>query len=202
MSLSPIPYSPDKFDKPADQLVNDQVLWQSIRKGNQLAFTSLYKKYVNALYNYGMHIQVDHDGVIDTIQELFVNIWSRRDSMSEVDKVKYYVFKSFRNLYFQRISKENKLVHQLDFTEYSEFRVESYEQELILSQSNELQIKSLQNAINDLTKRQKEAVILRFYNELSFQEIGSLMSISVDGVHNLLSKAIAILRKNMKNTFF
>ena len=202
MSLSHFPYHPNESDKPTDQLVKDQVLWQSIRKGNQLAFSSLYKKYVNPLYNYGMHIQADHDGVMDTIQELFVNIWSRRDSMSEVDKVKYYVFKSFRNLYFQRISKENKLVNHLDFIEYSEFKVESFEQELIQIQSNELRIKSLQNAINDLTKRQKEAVILRFYNELSFQEVGSLMSISVDSVHNHLSKAIVILRKNMKSTFF
>jgi RNA polymerase sigma factor (sigma-70 family) len=80
--------------------------------------------------------------------------------------------------------------------------VESFEQELILSQSNDQRIKSLQNAVNELSKRQKEAVILRFYNELSFQEVGSLMSISVDSVHNHLSKAIVILRKNMKNTFF
>jgi RNA polymerase sigma factor (sigma-70 family) len=202
MSLSYFPYHPNESDKPTDELVKDQVLWQSIRKGNQLAFSSLYKKYVNPLYNYGMHIQADHDGVMDTIQELFVNIWSRREFLAEVSKVKYYVFKSFRNLYFQRINIEKKLIHQLDFAEYSQFKVESFEQELILSQSTDQQLKSLQYAVNELTKRQKEAVILRFYNELSFQEVGSLMSISVDSVHNLLSKAIVILRKNMKNTFF
>ncbi len=202
MSLSHFPYHPNESNKPTDELVKDQVLWQSIRKGNQLAFSSLYKKYVNPLYNYGMHIQADHDGVMDTIQELFVNIWSRREFLAEVSKVKYYVFKSFRNLYFQRINIEKKLVHQLDFAEYSQFKVESFEQELILNQSTDQQLKSLQYAVNELTKRQKEAVILRFYNELSFQEVGSLMSISVDSVHNLLSKAIAILRKNMKNTFF
>ena len=189
-------------ENPADQLVNDQLLWQSIRGGNQLAFSSLYRKYVNALYNYGMHILADHDCVVDTIQEVFINIWTRREFMADVSKVQYYVFKSFRNLYFQRINKENKLVHQVDFLEYSDFKVDSFEQELITIQGNDQRIKSLQNAVNDLTKRQKEAVILRFYNELSFQEVGSLMGISVDSVHNLLSKAITVLRKNIKYTFF
>lgn len=189
-------------ESPADQLVNDQVLWQSIRRGNQLAFSSLYRKYVNALYNYGMHILADHDCVEDTIQEVFINIWTRREFMADVSKVQYYVFKSFRNLYFQRINKENKLVHQVNFLEYSDFKVDSFEQELITIQGNDQRIKSVQNAVNELTKRQKEAVILRFYNELSFQEVGSLMGISVDSVHNLLSKAITVLRKNIKHTFF
>jgi RNA polymerase sigma factor (sigma-70 family) len=201
MSSSQFPYGPKSSQLPADQLVNDQVLWQSIRKGNHLAFSSLYKKYVNPLYNYGMHIHADHDEVVDTIQELFVNIWSRRESMAEVSKVKYYVFKSFKNLYIRRISREKQLIHSVNFSEYNELKVDSFEQELIVSQSYDQRIKSLQNAINELTKRQKEAVILRFYNELSFQEVGSLMGISVDSVHNLLSKAIGVLRKSKKLLF-
>ncbi len=199
MGLNRFPLNPKDLDTSTNQLVNDQVLWQSIKKGNQLAFSSLYRKYVNSLYNYGMHIQANHEDVKDTIQELFINIWSRRESMAEVIKVKYYIFKSFRNLYFQRINKEKNFTQKFEFPEFAELKVDSYEQELVDIQSKQVQSTRLQFAIGELTKRQKEAVILRFYNELSFQEVGSLMGISIDSVHNLLSKSIATLRESMKN---
>ncbi len=190
-------YNPSDSEKPADQLVNDQILWQSIRKGNQLAFSSLYKKYVNVLYNYGMHIQADHDEVVDTIQELFVNIWSRRESMAEVSKVKYYVFKSFKNLYVNRLQQERKLKGGLNDPLLSVSAEDSFEEELILSQTKQQQSKKLNAAVEHLTKRQKEAVLLKYYNEMTFTQVATIMGISLEAVQNLLSKAIQLLRARM-----
>jgi RNA polymerase sigma factor (sigma-70 family) len=197
MSFNYFSYNPSQSENPADQLVNDQILWQSIRKGNQLAFSSLYKKYVNALYNYGMHIQADHDEVVDTIQELFVNIWSRRESMAEVSKVKYYIFKSFKNLYVNRLQQVRKLKGGLNDPLLSASVEDSFEEELILSQTKQQQSKKLNAAVEQLTKRQKEAVLLKYYNELTFTQVATVMGISVEAVQNLLSKAIQLLKARM-----
>jgi len=45
-------------------------------------------------------------------------------------------------------------------------------------------------ALRVLTKRQHEAVYLKFYCDLSYKEVAAMMSISVDSIYNLISKAI------------
>lgn len=197
MSSSSFLYSLGNSENPADQLVNEQILWQSLRKGNQLAFSSLYRKFVNPLYNYGMHIHTDHDGVIDTIQELFVNIWSRRDSLAEVRQVKYYLFKSFRNLYLQRLQQDRKLKNGIDDPSLIGAFEDSFESELILSEAKQDQSKKLNDAVDHLTKRQKEAVLLKYYNEMTSTQVATIMGISVEAVQNLLSKAVQLLRARM-----
>ncbi len=174
--------------------VDDNVLWQSVRKGNELAFSSLYKKYVNKFFNYGMHLCYDREIVSDTIQELFTNLWARHEQLTEVNAVNYYLFKSFRNLLVQRINQQKKSFEHID--EFYDFQLQDLtcEESLIVEQSNEEQRKKLRVAMSTLTKRQREVIVLKFYNELSYPEVASVMDISVESAHNLLSKAIHILR--------
>lgn len=56
-------------------------------------------------------------------------------------------------------------------------------------------------ALEKLTERQKESIVLKFYENLSNEEIGKRMSISVEGVYNLVSKALANFRRNMSKAY-
>ncbi len=49
-----------------------------------------------------------------------------------------------------------------------------------------------------LTKRQREAIFLKFYNDLSYSDIASIMDLQVDSVYNVISKAIESLRHKLK----
>jgi RNA polymerase sigma factor (sigma-70 family) len=49
-----------------------------------------------------------------------------------------------------------------------------------------------------LTKRQQEAIYLKFYSNLSYKEVAAIMSISVDSIYNLISKAIDSLQHEIK----
>src|SRR5690606_5747097 len=76
---------------------DDNALWQSVRKGNDLAFSNLYQRFSNLLFNYGMHFCHNRELVKDCIQELFTSIWTKRETLTDIDSVKYYLFKSYRN---------------------------------------------------------------------------------------------------------
>jgi RNA polymerase sigma factor (sigma-70 family) len=52
-------------------------------------------------------------------------------------------------------------------------------------------------ALRTLTKRQQEAIYLKFYSNLSYKEVASIMSISVDSIYNLISKAIDSLQHEL-----
>ena len=176
---------------------DDKVLWNSIRQGNNLAFTTLYKKYVSQLFNYGVHISLDRELVLDCWQELFAGIWIRKEGLVELNHVNYYLFKSFRNLVIQKVNKKRKTIFGIDFSKtFKEFDP-SWEENLITEQAKEQKLKQLKSAINCLTARQREAVLLKYFNELSYQQTSSIMGISLESVHNLISKAIHCLRKQM-----
>jgi RNA polymerase sigma factor (sigma-70 family) len=174
--------------------LEDRVLWESVKKSNELAFSSLFKKFINPLYNYGMHYFSDSDLVKDCIQELFTSIWLNKESLSDVTQVKFYLFKSFRNLFFAKISSNKNLIHPEVWEEESGEMDEARESEWIQEEESVENSKLLQIAIQGLTRRQREVVILRFYNNLESKQIADVMGVSVEAVHNLVSKTIRLLR--------
>jgi len=180
-----------------EQSIEDRVLWQSFKNGNELAFSSLYKKYVTKFYNYGMHLSFDKEIVLDTIQELFTNLWVKHSQLADVQAVNYYLFKAFRNLLFQKANQKKNSFISID--ENSDFKESDLtrEESLIVEQTTHEQHVRLERAIKSLSKRQREVVLLKFYNELSYQDVASVMEISVESAHNLLSKAIQGLRGNL-----
>ena len=79
------------------------------RRDNELAFSIIYKKYTQRLYNYGMHCCHDHDLVMDCLQELFVSIWDKRKHLPTVHSVGSYLFKSFPAPVNEKIILEEKI---------------------------------------------------------------------------------------------
>ena len=72
----------------------------------------------------------------------------------------------------------------------------SNEDLIIENEYTKEQSAKLQKALASLSRRQREVVYLRFYQNLSYSEIADLMSMQVESVYNLISKAIGAL-KNM-----
>lgn len=175
-----------------DSQADDKTLWRSLAKGNTLAFSSLYNRYANPLFNYGMNICYDREIVKDCIQELFTWLWTKRNSLTDVDSVKYYLFKSFRNSLVKSINKSRKFTDEPEDTFLeSDLSVEEKIIEADVSVLNESIVKS---ALGKVSKRQREILILRFFNGMDYTQISSMMGISVASAHNLLSKSLKLMR--------
>jgi RNA polymerase sigma factor (sigma-70 family) len=182
-----------------DQSLDDSTLWLSFKKGNDLAFSILYNKYVQRLYSYGMHSCRDKDLVLDCLQELFTLLWDRREKLSEVTCVNYYLFKSFRRLLMNRLTVGKKFLISLsDRDSYGFDFSPSQEDALIAEEWETERNKKVRNSLRSLTKRQREAIFLKFFNQLSYHEVAAIMDLHVDSVYNLISKSIDLLRKKLK----
>ncbi len=184
--------------KTSNSQLDDKALWQSVRKGNDLAFSNLYQRFSNLLFNYGMHFCYNRELVKDCIQELFTTIWNRREALSEIDSVKYYLFKSFRNLLVQHISNDRKRF--VDFNDSYEFEESDFsiESSIIIEEYLNENKQKIATALFKISKRQREIVILKYFNDLSYAEISSLMDLTPASAHNLLSKALQCLRVVIK----
>ncbi|MEB2782095.1 sigma-70 family RNA polymerase sigma factor [Algoriphagus sp. C2-6-M1] len=177
---------------------DDKALWQSVRKGNDLAFSNLYQRFSNLLFNYGMHFCHNRELVKDCIQELFTTIWNRRETLSDIDSVKYYLFKSFRNLLIQHINRERKLYVDMQDDQEPLASEASIEDHLVSQDYGQENNGKIATALTKISKRQREIVVLKYFNDLSYAEIANLMSITPASAHNLLSKALQCLRVVMK----
>src|SRR5690606_17048464 len=73
----------------------------------------------------------------------------------------------------------------------------SYEATLIAEQTQSDRKKRLLLCVQQLTKRQQEALYLLFYGQMSYEEIGEVMSISYQAAVNLIYKSVKFLREKM-----
>ena len=182
-----------------EQSLDDSTLWLSFKKGNDLAFSILYNKYVQRLYSYGMHSCRDKDLVLDCLQELFTLLWDRREKLSEVTCVNYYLFKSFRRLLMKRLTVGRKFLISLSDRDSYGFDFSPSQEDALIEEEWETERnKKVRNSLHSLTKRQREAIYLKFFNQLSYHEVAAIMDLHVDSVYNLISKSIDLLRKKLK----
>jgi RNA polymerase sigma factor (sigma-70 family) len=183
----------------AEQASQEEILWAKFKAGNSLAFSTLYRSYVQLLYNYGRHITPDQELVKDCLQELFSELWDKREKLADVQSVRHYLFKSFRRKLIGHLSRGRKQLSEHTLYTQSDFQITlPYETECIDQQAESEQRSKLQQAIGQLSKRQQEVIFLKFYNQLSYSDIASVMQMQVESVYNLISKALDLLRKTFK----
>jgi RNA polymerase sigma factor (sigma-70 family) len=177
----------------------DLQLWQQLKLGSELALGKLIKKYFNFLQNYGFKFVKDEAFVQDCVQEVFIEIWTRRDKVVLPNSVRAYLLSSVR----RRVLREKERQHIKDNSESYNIDLEPdsicFSHEWLLTEQeslNELS-KQVSDLLNKLPKRQREVLYLRFYQNLERAEIAQIMDINEQSVSNHLQAAF----KNFKGSW-
>jgi len=176
--------------------MSDKKIWNNLRNGDQKALEEIYRTYFSELYSYGKKLSKDENTVEDCIQELFVELWNRRDKLSETDAIKPYLFVSLKRKIFHTIKKIRKSTD----TELEEkyFAAElSIDEILIAQETTEEQKSCLKSAFEELSDRQKEILYLKYYSEMDYEEISRIMDMNYQSARNLVSRAIKKLANHM-----
>ena len=177
----------------------EQTLWKDMISGNKKSFEDLYKQYFQALINYGFRITKNENLIEDAVQELFISIWNNRTNLSEVNEVKFYLFRSLKNRILRQLEKDI-FDKSEDVDVYLDYLISiSEEQKKIDSEQFDANLDTLQRAIAHLPLRQQEVINLKYYHDFTLDEIAKLMNVNKQSVSNLLFRSYAILRKLFKN---
>ncbi|KAA5548840.1 RNA polymerase sigma factor [Adhaeribacter rhizoryzae] len=194
-----LPLAQPNFSASPAFSANDENCWELFKSGNRNAFAELYQNHIQALFSYGTKICADNQVVEDCIQELFIYLWHNKENLSATNNIKYYLFKSLRRRIHQELEAGNRKNKLSTSFAYEQLTAEaSPEYSLIVASIEENQRERMQQALLALTKRQQEAIYLRFYDNLSFQEIADIMGLQIKSTYNLISKAIEELREHVQ----
>jgi RNA polymerase sigma factor (sigma-70 family) len=178
--------------------------WDLFRQGDPDALGTIFRTHYPVLFQYGLRFTDDQDVVKDCIQSLFLRIWERRIAVGPTTSAKNYLMASLRRL----LHKESESNVKNDFSFFLHHEVEqSPESKLIHEQNNEVGITLLRSAFEKIPSRQKEAIYLRFYDKRDFEEIASIMGITVRATYKLVYKGLESLQeqgevKKLKSDFF
>jgi RNA polymerase sigma factor (sigma-70 family) len=168
-------------------------MWEMFLAGDEIAFSSLMRTFARPMYSYGIRLINDEDFVNECVQNVFVELWSRRASLKITKSVKLYLFKALRNRMFRDYSKWRPHVC---IDEQYDFEVGIDIEKLLISQEVAAEtVHKLKELLNRLSKRQKEIIYLRFYEGLSQEKIAEIMGLNAQSVYNLLHESILRLRK-------
>ncbi len=171
--------------------------WESFCCGDRDALGKIFHSHIDDLYHYGMHFCRDSEMVKDAIQDLFQNLWLEHEHLShDVRNIRYYLLSSLRRRLLRSLQKDRRNHFNAPSGSFDFELIPPQEDVIIGNETHQQQLAQLHSAISGLTLRQREAIYLRFYQSLSYAEIAQLMSMKVDSVYNLISKAIGLL-KNM-----
>ena len=178
---------------------NDQQLWSNFKAGNHDAYTTIIQRYFNPMFIYAIRLSKDQDFVKDCIQDVFYNLWKRRENVSQAESVKSYLFTAIRF----RIYREQKKWNNFDeLNDNYSFDAEiSIEVKLIEDQDTVELKKKLETLLNNMPPRQKEILYLRFYENMDHSRIAQIMGLNQQVVYNLLHKSILRLRKDWSVLF-
>jgi len=81
--------------------------WRNFREGDFSSLGVLFERHYLELFYYGIKIVAIPELVKDTIQDLFADVWERRNHMASVDNIKAYLIISLRRELIRRISSQN-----------------------------------------------------------------------------------------------
>ena len=172
----------------------DAHIWNDFLHGSKAAYSFMYEKYARVLYNYGYKIAQNRQLTEDCLQDLFLTILETRERLGHTDSIKFYLMRSLRR---EIVRKLNGNHHMLDGAEHEvDFQVEfQYEPTWLDSQISRERSEAVLRELNQLPARQKEALFLKFFDGLSYDEIAGIMGIETTSAYKVIYKAIASLQK-------
>lgn len=173
----------------------DTDLWLDFISGDRDAFDHIFYLHIDQLINYGKKITSNDALIDDCIQEMFLDLWLKRERLGETNSIKYYLFKTLRRRILLAVKKEskNECFDNEEMLNYSFDFKANLESKLSLEETSDLN-----QVFQVLSPIQKEVIYLKFYNGLSFDEISESLNVTKKVLYNSLSKAMLTFRKHLK----
>ena len=152
-------------------------------------FHTQYLPLADTLYRVAYYLLESEDAAQDAVQEVYLKLWEGRDKLDEVRNPKAYSITLLRNLCLDRIRKECRLSYPEQLPEAPAPHLQDEEMD------SKMRLDQVLEAIKALPDRQREILLLRTVEGLSYDQIAERTGMNPLTLRVLLSRARTTLKK-------
>jgi RNA polymerase sigma factor (sigma-70 family) len=175
--------------------IDEKAIWDDFLKGNDTALSYIYRNYAQKLFNYGSQF-TKSEIVLDCIQDLFYDLIKTRAKLSSCNSMAAYLYSSLRRKIFRSIKKLDKEVRSCSLNNEDAFRIDLDSDNNTADDVISEKLKIIEGACNMLPPRQREIILLYYYEQLSYKEIMDVMKIAkISSARILVHRALQSLRE-------
>ena len=182
----------------ANLVLPDAVLVKNYISGDESALSVLINRHQSKIYGFIYSKVADRDLSDDIFQDTFIKVIKtlKTKSYNEEGKFLPWVMRIAHNLTVDHFRKAKKMPFQRETEEYSIFNFMSDNAPTIESKIITEQVESdLTRLLDELPQDQKEVLVMRMYQDLSFKEIADLTGVSINTALGRMRYALLNLRK-------
>lgn len=182
----------------ANVQTSDALLVKYYIAGDENALTILTEKHQTRIYGFIYSKISDRDLSDDIFQDTFIKVIKtlKSNSYNEEGKFLPWVMRIAHNLVIDHFRKSRKMPMLRETEEFSIFSVLPDNSETIENEIISLQIENdIKKIITELPEDQKEVLMMRIYQDLSFKEISELTGVSINTALGRMRYAVINLRK-------
>ena len=177
-----------------DQIIYDEdVVLDKIRVGDKQTFRLLFENYYKVLILYATSLTKNETKAEDLVQNAYINLWTKRDTLEIRSSIKSYLYKSVYNLFINDYRKELRNDTVLEKIHYDVLQQSIKEEE----HSIKRKLEWINKEINALPPKSKEIFVMNKKRGLTYKEISKILDISENTVESHISRALKRIRKNI-----
>lgn len=179
------------------EFLDDNRLMERVTSGDAEAFQELFRKYQHAILNFFHKLCFDSAAAEDLTQEAFLRLWRARQGYDpQGGKFTTYLFQIAKNCWISHADRKKRRARagEAEAAEGVEAVAES--DPAGEAEGAELQGK-LRDAISSLPDDLRIPFVLSRYEDLRYEEIGRVLSISPRTVERKVSDAAKLLAKRL-----
>jgi len=168
-----------------------------VRAGDRDAFERLFRSWYARLTSYAANLTAQRDAAEDVVQEVFVAVWARRESLPDFEKLPGYLHRAVRNRSLNHLRQQRTAGRWLAGQEPDPGVPPVAESALVGAEA----VQRVRAALAALPPRTREVFLLSRDQGLTYPAIAETLGISVKTVETLMSRALRSLRESLSETF-
>ncbi len=183
------------------QTEQEAALVEKIQQSDKDAFKKLFDLYYAPLCFYANKIINSQDQSRDIVQDVYINIWNRREDLIIYRSLKAYMYQAVRNQALNHIDKAGR---QIPFDELNHSQKEILNRVNIYHEPGYADFNSkkrlankIWNVVEELPEKRKTVFILYRKHGLSYTEIAEVMGITRKTVENQMGRALKFLKEQL-----
>ena len=171
-----------------------------LKKGDVEGFSRIFSEFHTPLYEYSRRYISDPDDAEDIVQNVFIKVWEKRETLVIKSSFKAYLHKMVTNLCLNTLKQQevkNEYVQELKIRMLEEDNHRIFEEADTGALVETETIKKLQLAIEDLPDICQKIFKMSRFSNMKNKEIAYDLNISVRTVETQIYRALKLLRKRL-----